>query len=314
MPITNTAWYDGVVFSRASTYSKGIAYVPASGPNMIGYTWNSNSINTYGGPARLPTPPYQWSFVALTIAPNQAVIYVGTNGVLQAATNAIAHDVEAFNGVTCFGADTTSLPGRIFNGKVDEVAVFNYTLSASQVANLYSLASVPSAPSIVLNDPANNATATAGADVAFDSTVATNGNTITKVEYFTGTTKLGESAAAGFAFTLTGGFTPGSYPLYAQLDYTNPLGAQSVLSVTNYITVSQPLLPPTNVTWTQSNGQIHLSFSGGAASTWMLIGTNDVTAPKATWPVLQTTAGGASGSFDIPVGASGDMYFMIKGQ
>jgi hypothetical protein len=137
-----------VVFSRASTYSKGINYIGlgTSRFNMIGYTWNQNNGNTYGWPSGLITPPGQWSFVALTIAPSRAVMYVGNNGVLQAATNAIAHDVEAFNGITCFGADSTSLPGRIFNGAMDEVAVFGYTLSADQIQQLYSAAAVPPTP------------------------------------------------------------------------------------------------------------------------------------------------------------------------
>jgi len=141
-PFSDISVYNGVVFSRASTYSKGIGYVGLpTRLNTIGYTWNQNNINTYGWPG-LVTPPGQWSFVALTIAPNQAVLYVGTNGVLVAATNAIAHDVEAFNGVTCFGADTASLPGRIFNGALDEVALFGSTLSAAQIQQLYSAATV----------------------------------------------------------------------------------------------------------------------------------------------------------------------------
>ena len=149
--VTLTAWvypfdsitnYQGVVFSRASTYSKGINYtgLGTSRFNMIGYTWNENNIDTYGWASGLITPPGQWSFVALTIAPTQAVIYVGTNGALLATTNAIAHDVEAWNGSTLLGADTVSLPDRIFRGKLDEVAVFDYTLSAAQIAQLYSTA------------------------------------------------------------------------------------------------------------------------------------------------------------------------------
>ena len=35
---------------------------------------------------------------------------------------------------------TWPLPSRIFNGKLDEVAVFNYTLSPAQIAQLYSTA------------------------------------------------------------------------------------------------------------------------------------------------------------------------------
>jgi hypothetical protein len=140
-PFSDIAAYQGVVFSRASTYSKGINYVSLpSRLNTIGYTWNQNNINTYGWDSDLVTPPGQWSFVALTIAPNQAVIYVGNNGLLQAATNAIAHDVEAWNGATLLGADTASLPGRILQGKLDEVAVFDYALSPAQIAQLYSTA------------------------------------------------------------------------------------------------------------------------------------------------------------------------------
>ena len=140
-PFSDIAAYQGVVFSRASTYSKGINYVAESSRlNMIGYTWNQNNVDTYGWPSGLVTPPGQWSFVALTIAPSQAVMYVGNNGLLKAATNAIAHDVEAWNGATLLGADTVSLPSRILNGKLDEVAVFGYTLSPAQIAQLYSAA------------------------------------------------------------------------------------------------------------------------------------------------------------------------------
>ncbi|HVM49497.1 MAG TPA: LamG-like jellyroll fold domain-containing protein [Candidatus Acidoferrum sp.] len=136
--ITN---YQGVVFSRASTYSKGIQYIGlnTSRFNTIGYTWNQNNVNTYGWPSGLITPPGQWSFVALTIAPTQAVMYVGTNGVLRAATNAIAHDVEAFNGATVFGADTASTD-RTFMGALDEVALYDYTLTAADLQQIYSAA------------------------------------------------------------------------------------------------------------------------------------------------------------------------------
>jgi hypothetical protein len=140
-PFNDIAVYEGVVFTRASTYSKGLNYVAESSRlNMIGYTWNQNNINTYGWASGLVTPPGQWSFVALTIAPTQAILYVGTNGVLLSATNAIAHDVEAWNGGTLLGADTVSLPSRILQGKLDEVAVFDYTLSSAQIAQLYSTA------------------------------------------------------------------------------------------------------------------------------------------------------------------------------
>ena len=152
--ITN---YQGVVYSRASTYAKGISYIGlgTSRFNTLGYTWNQNNINTYGWSSGLITPPGQWSFVALTISPSQAVMYVGTDGVLRAATNAVAHDVEAFNGSICFGSDGTSTD-RTFMGEIDEVGVFGYTLSGAQVADLYSTATVPATVNLTIQWSSGN--------------------------------------------------------------------------------------------------------------------------------------------------------------
>jgi len=131
----------GVVFSRDSTYPVGLGYLGTRFPqDEIGYTWNKDNANTYYWPSKLFVPPGQWSFVALTIAPTGAILYLGTNGILVSSTNAIAHDVERWDGPTAIGADTLSVPGTVFNGEMDEVAVFNYTLSPAQVGALYSTA------------------------------------------------------------------------------------------------------------------------------------------------------------------------------
>ena len=137
--VTNAA---GVVFSRGSTYAVGLGYLGGTRipPDEIGYTWNQTNANTYNWPSHLLTSPGQWSFVVLTVAPTQAVLYVGTNGILKSSTNAIAHDAELWDGPTAIGADSLSGSSRVFNGKIDEVAVFNYTLSPAQVGALYSAA------------------------------------------------------------------------------------------------------------------------------------------------------------------------------
>jgi hypothetical protein len=127
-----------VVFSRDSAYPVGLGYPGVRFPaDEIGYTWNHDNANTYYWPSGLLVPPGQWSWVALTIAPTEAILYLGANGTLRSATNAIAHDVESWDGPTDIGADTLSVPGTVFNGKIDEVAVFNYTLSSAQIGTLY---------------------------------------------------------------------------------------------------------------------------------------------------------------------------------
>ena len=90
-------------------------------------------------------PLQQWSFVALVISPQSAVIYLCNTGGVQSATNAIAHTAEAFNTSTLIGGDTADggNGGRTFNGSMDEVAVFNASLSQQQVLNLYYNGVVP---------------------------------------------------------------------------------------------------------------------------------------------------------------------------
>ena len=138
-PVTNSA---GILFSRNSTYPVGFNYFGgARAPaGEIGYTWNHTNASTYGWPSRLYTPPGQWTFVALTISPAQAVLYVGTNGILLSSTNAIAHINEAWDGPTTIGSDGVNPGSHVLNGKIDEVAVYNYTLSPLQISNLYTTA------------------------------------------------------------------------------------------------------------------------------------------------------------------------------
>jgi Concanavalin A-like lectin/glucanases superfamily len=57
--------------------------------------------------------------------------------VLASSTNALAHSNEAWDGPTAIGADSRGGSGRVFPGKIDEVSVYNYTLSPAEVADLY---------------------------------------------------------------------------------------------------------------------------------------------------------------------------------
>ena len=101
---------------------------------QLGYTWNQNNSDTWSWISGLIPPLQQWSFVALVISPQNAVIYLcNTNGV-QSATNAVASTAEAFNTTTLIGDDAADggNGGRVFNGIMDEVAVFNTSLSQEQ--------------------------------------------------------------------------------------------------------------------------------------------------------------------------------------
>lgn len=129
--------------------------VNGSGMAELGYVWNTNSPATYNYHSGLFPLANQWSFVALVITPTNSTIYLyyvdGGTGItnLLKSVQTINNLSEPFNGGTIWiGSDTSA--NRTFNGTLDELAVFNKSLSELQVQDLFlkGLGSVGVAPTV----------------------------------------------------------------------------------------------------------------------------------------------------------------------
>jgi len=141
--VTITAWiyplgsqvaYAGLVFCRSGSTVAGMN-IDGTGAGL-GYTWNNNS-STWGWSSGVQPPANQWSFVALVVQPAGTTLYLlNTNG-QQAATNSVANPNQAFAGTGTIGTDTYASAARVFNGVIDEVAVFNDALTPAQIQQLY---------------------------------------------------------------------------------------------------------------------------------------------------------------------------------
>jgi hypothetical protein len=134
------------VFCRAGTTVAGFNYsaaTDASGDYTLGYTWNNNDALTYQWDSRLVPPLGQWSFVALVVTPTNATIYVVNTKGLAASVFTHNHIAEAFDGATLIGDDSYDggNGGRVFNGTIDDVAIFTTALSKDQLLGLYTTAS-----------------------------------------------------------------------------------------------------------------------------------------------------------------------------
>ncbi|MGA3180951.1 MAG: LamG-like jellyroll fold domain-containing protein, partial [Verrucomicrobiota bacterium] len=155
-PIGTPANAAGLVFCRPGGDASGFNFGTSG---QLGYTWNQNNSDSWGWNSGLVPPLQQWSFVALVISPANAIIYLcNTNGI-QSATNAVASTAEAFNTSTLIGGDTDDggNGARTFNGIMDEVAVFNSSLSQEQVLNLYfNAVGGPPQPTIPAASPSTN--------------------------------------------------------------------------------------------------------------------------------------------------------------
>jgi hypothetical protein len=128
------AAYAGIIFTRGTVASGlGIKPDPISGLNMLEYHWNSLY---YQSNSFLDLPAGQWVFTALTIAPNQAIIYLQDGTGMQSWTNNSTHAPVTFDSIVYVGWDTAGSTRR-FNGTIDEPMIFGRTLSPTEINNLY---------------------------------------------------------------------------------------------------------------------------------------------------------------------------------
>ena len=153
----------GIVVCDGGTTGGGLIfdYNNISGNGLgLGYYWN-NDANTIGwspsGDAGLPTlPDSDWAFVALVIQPTEADIYIASPSAsgpiaFQSVTNYYNLVNQAFDAPTLIGTDAGD-PTYSFNGAIDEVGIWNRSLSSGELYTQYGSAVGGLAP-VVFNDP-----------------------------------------------------------------------------------------------------------------------------------------------------------------
>jgi hypothetical protein len=143
--VTMTAWikpngpqnpYAGIFMSASTDGTYAGINVLSNGGWQIGYTWNDDP-GTYDFPSTITVPDGQWSFVAVSVGPTQAVVYAHDGTTFQSSVNPFPHPVQGFNGLSRIGMDYIFAPDTAFNGLVDEVAIFGQTLTAGDIYTLY---------------------------------------------------------------------------------------------------------------------------------------------------------------------------------
>ena len=104
--------------------------------NELGYNWNDEWWSWHSG---LIVPDKQWSFVAIVVEPTQATLYLYENEALSEEINAKAHDIEQFGDVGTIAYDNslgTANPRDKFNGKIDDVRIYNKALTRDEILYL----------------------------------------------------------------------------------------------------------------------------------------------------------------------------------
>ncbi len=241
--ITITAWLKS---SGSQATNAGI--VSWDGTNTFWFGFgsvtngnNNNALNFerngFSYSSTLVVSSNQWTFVALVLGPatNNGTFYRATNSAL------VSYPISLFSfssSVATLLTNTAFLGnnnGHYFNGTMDEVAIFNKSLTATQLGNLVA-AALTGVPSVAMTTPANGSSFNAASNILLSASVTTNGNhTVDRVQFYdTNSTLLGQAIAPPYKYSWTG-MQAGNYSIFARATYD---GSSSVDSATVGVTVT----------------------------------------------------------------------------
>ncbi len=144
-------------------------------------------------------------------------------GSINASGAMVASSTPAVLGAGLANSGTTYFQ----NGVLDEARIYNQALIAGDVQALFS--NTP--PSVSITSPASGATFTAPASITINASASDNG-TITKVDFYQGTTLLGADTAVPYSFNWTG-VAASSYSLTAKA--TDNWGLTTTSSAVNIV-------------------------------------------------------------------------------
>ncbi len=186
--------------------------------------------------------------------------------------------VQFYNGTTLLGEDASAPYTFTWNNvnsgtySLKARAMYDAGSMVNSTPATVTVATLP--PVVTLTSPTNGASYTAPAIVNCSAAVAANGHTITKVQFYTGTTLRGESASAPYNLAWNN-VSAGNYNLTARAVYD---AGNTIDSTPANISVTTSSLPPPWQTVdvgsvnlpgsaSQSNGSYTVTGAGNIAGT-----------------------------------------------
>jgi RHS repeat-associated protein len=252
--ITKVDFYNGTTLLGSDTtspYSFSWANVAAGSYSITAKaTDNSGAVTTSSAIAvtviAANTPPTVSISSPVTGASFVAPAAVTINAIA-ADNNGAVTKVDFYNGTTLLGSDTTSP----YSFAWANVAAGSYSITAKATDNVGAVTtstavaitvSAPNAsPTVNISSPAASSVFTAPAAITINATAADSDGTVSKVDFYNGTTLLGSDATSPYSFAWTN-VAAGSYSITAKAtDNSGAVTTSSAIAVT----VAAANTPPT---------------------------------------------------------------------
>lgn len=238
----------------AGTYS-----ITAKATDNVNATTTSSAVSITVNSNASPT-------VSITSPANNANFTVGSNITISANANdadGSVSKVEFYNGSTKLGEDATSPYSFTWSSP----AAGDYTLTAKAYDNLgavttsggvnVAVRAANVAPTVALTSPTPNASYPSGSSVTITANASDNDGTVTKVEFFNGSTKIGEDLTAPYSFVWTG-LGAGTHSVSAKV--TDNAGATGNSAAVSFSVQAANKPPTVGITAPANN----TTFNGGS--------------------------------------------------
>ncbi len=242
----------------------------AGRPNRISvYQWNTSGGLGSGAYFQDPVSTSQWIYVTDVIDMKTGYISIYKNGVLRGQVPLSQYNVTPGITKAPFNVGTRNY-NSWFQGAIGKVAVYNYILTPTQIANHYA---AMSGGGVVVNPPPATGTAPVNSGVQA-SNITTTGATViwntdkvthSQVEYGLSTTygtTSPQSTATGLAHSIPlTGLKAGTLYHYRVKSKDDATGLTGVSSDFTFTTLAPPAPIITNVTAVPSNTGVSISWT-----------------------------------------------------
>ena len=253
-PLTITAWIKpGAISGKQAIASEnGSYYFKLDGANLDFYTNTSSGLSV---PVSLTAGV--WQQVAVTYVPGTTgggIFYVNGQPVGSANTAPLTRGTSGF----WIGKNTWT--AQYFSGAIDEVAVFNQALSATELQNQYQAALTSPSAVVTLTSPASGAAYLSPATISLAATADTNDYAVSRVQFYNGLTLLGQVTNPPYNFAWTN-VAAGQYTVYAEAVYG---GTNVMSSVPAFISVASLPSVPAGLTATPGGWEVALTWQAAS--------------------------------------------------
>ena len=248
---TAMMWVNRYASAKASTLLSGTSYAlkleQPGGNSVVGYT----IYGKYDYVFPYVTPLNTW--VHLTYVNTSSGVTLYTNGVFAASlinsTNATGLNAS---GLGCYNYGTYH---DYLDATLDDVRVYTNALTAQQITNIYAYGRITPIPTVTLTSPTSGEAFVETSNITLTANVVANGQTVSTVQYYQGSTLLGQATTAPYLFTWTNP-PAGNYSLTAAAIYNgSSTNASPAVGIYVGIATNAPSLGAST-----TNGTLHLSW------------------------------------------------------